>query len=226
MGKKSRSQGFTLVEMLVVVTIIAVLVTMMVMGVQSAVRAAQKAKCQNFEHEIVSAILQFESEHGCFPGYSNKLGNRNVSWAVMILDYIDQHDLWITWLNGSSTSQNVKTFVCPGEIPTTTAVSSYFPNGQIFVDRSNPSNPNSPIFTRSNISNSSATALLFETAPPTSWTSVSGLPTVTTTSIQSGTGTGGSTGGATMIPVAPKSQHFNGGNVGFCDGHVEFIQNQ
>jgi prepilin-type processing-associated H-X9-DG protein len=208
--------------MLVVVTIIAVLVTMMVMGVQSAVRAAQKAKCQNFEHEIVSAILQFESEHGCFPGYSNKLSNRNVSWAVMILDYIDQHDLWITWLNGSTTTQNVKTFVCPAEIAATTAVSSYYPSSQIFVDRSNPSNVNSLIVTRSNITNASATALLFETTPPTSWTAVSSLPAVTTTSIKSGTGTGAtSTTGYTV----PKSQHFNGGNVGFCDGHVEFIQN-
>jgi prepilin-type N-terminal cleavage/methylation domain-containing protein/prepilin-type processing-associated H-X9-DG protein len=216
MGKKSRTRGFTLVEMLVVVTIIAILVTMMVMGMQTAVRSAKKAKCQNYEHEIVSAILQFESEHGCFPGWKNTLNGKPVSWVVMILDYIDQHQLWTDYLKGATpAAPYIPLLICPSANSMAAGSTTYEVNSSVIADRSS----TSTIVTRSNLVNPSTTPLLYETTNVKSWTSATAPTALTMTSIKSGTGSGG--------PPSPnvKSGHIKGANVGYCDGHVEFIQN-
>jgi prepilin-type N-terminal cleavage/methylation domain-containing protein/prepilin-type processing-associated H-X9-DG protein len=60
-------RGFTLVELLVVITIIGILVSMLMPAVQSAREAARRSSCQNNMRQIGLAILNFESGHKALP---------------------------------------------------------------------------------------------------------------------------------------------------------------
>jgi prepilin-type N-terminal cleavage/methylation domain-containing protein len=100
-----RKRGFTLVELLVVITIIGMLVGLLMPAVQSAREAGRRAQCMDNQHNITLGLLQYESERGTFPGYvgeyratiNNTLTQRKISWWVSLLPYfgrLDVSDLW------------------------------------------------------------------------------------------------------------------------------------
>lgn len=60
-------KGFTLVEMLVVIGIIAVLTGAGMASFRGAVAKAQNAKCQELVHNVVTALEKILQEDGCWP---------------------------------------------------------------------------------------------------------------------------------------------------------------
>lgn len=102
---RTRRVAFTLVELLVVITIIGMLTGMIFPAVNAAREAGRKAVCSNNQHQLAVAMLNYEGQNGQFPGYVGRLGNSTSNymegtWVVMLLPYLDRGDLWAIWSQG------------------------------------------------------------------------------------------------------------------------------
>ena len=98
-------RGFTLVELLVVITIIGILIALLLPAVQAAREAAQIAQCRNNLKQVSLAMLGFEQTNGHFPsggwGYlwvgdpDRGTGKEQPgSWAFAILPHLEQLPLY------------------------------------------------------------------------------------------------------------------------------------
>lgn len=99
-GSKRRS-GFTLVELLVVVAIIAVLIALLLPAVQKVRESASRTRCQNSLHQIGIALHNYHSQQGHLPlGTMNPYGSDGVfeldrrTWFQELLPFVEQHAVW------------------------------------------------------------------------------------------------------------------------------------
>jgi prepilin-type N-terminal cleavage/methylation domain-containing protein/prepilin-type processing-associated H-X9-DG protein len=112
--------GFTLIEMLVVIAIIATLVSLLLGGVQKARAAAARIKCVNNLKQIGLACHTFHDANKCFPaGYTSN----GWSWEAQLLPFIDQAPLFskidLTQQLGAAYATAIATpvpvFQCPSD---------------------------------------------------------------------------------------------------------------
>ena len=95
MATRIRS-AFTLIELLVVICILVVLMTLLLPYIKGMIEAGRATYCENNQHEIGHALLQYETTKGHFPGYIETLIDHPVSWPVTILPSI-QANLFPFW---------------------------------------------------------------------------------------------------------------------------------
>lgn len=121
--------GFTLVEILVVVSIIGILMGLVMAGVFPALRTVRTRECSSNQQQVAKAILTYESVNGVLPGYVNTIVPpkepskwMNVSWVVSILPQLGREDLWNEWKKGTGgntavMNANISFLKCPENPP-------------------------------------------------------------------------------------------------------------
>ena len=132
------SAGFSLVELLVVISVIGVLIAMLLPAVQAAREAARQIECGNNVKQLALASLSHELAQGFFPtgGWDeNWLGNPDQGfgkaqpggWVYNILPFIEQqalHDLGATGssitiqdANAQRLTTPIPGLICPSRRP-------------------------------------------------------------------------------------------------------------
>jgi prepilin-type N-terminal cleavage/methylation domain-containing protein len=129
--------GFTLVELLVVISIIGVLMSLLLPAVNASREAANRAVCTNNMAEIGKAMQNFVTTKQYFPGYRNPKLHANanvpsVSWQIALLPYLSQESLYNTWIdNPQGQVSKLELLTCPSDAnarATLTGATSYVVN--------------------------------------------------------------------------------------------------
>ena len=103
--KKQSRIGFTLVELLVVISIIAMLAGLLLPAVQAAREAARRATCMANQSQVALAFLNYENARGNFPpmmgevfststAYSANNGGYGATWAAYLLPLMENNPAW------------------------------------------------------------------------------------------------------------------------------------
>src|SRR5688572_13419836 len=97
-------RGFTLVELLVVITIIAMLAGLTIPAVQRAREAGRRTQCTNNMRNIALAMAQYDSAKEKYPAsyavyrkppvVASVADSEFLSWTAKILPQIERNDLY------------------------------------------------------------------------------------------------------------------------------------
>ena len=124
-----RQRAFTLVELLVVITIIGILIALLLPAVQAAREAARRAQCVNNLKQMMLGMHNYHQSQNMFP--INFGGNQQYnssatghSWITGLLPYIEQQPLYnlidfkqpLSYAANTTVSKTpVAAFLCPSD---------------------------------------------------------------------------------------------------------------
>ncbi len=151
--------AFTLVELLVVITIIGMLIALLLPAVQAAREMGRLSTCKGNQKQIALALVSYSNQHNAFPGWRNNVLRKDgtyvaVPWPTMILPDVERADLWGaikagTFVpGGTGGNPSIRIFTCPSDPPASTngGPSAYTANGLVLLDPTlKAQSPNGPL---------------------------------------------------------------------------------
>ena len=111
--RRASRSGFTLVELLVVIGIIATLVGLLIPAVQAARESGRRNTCVNNLSQLGKAVVAFDSQKQYIPGWRNPHPNKNVSasatkgfvsWPIPLLPNLERKDIYNLWTSSTNVS--------------------------------------------------------------------------------------------------------------------------
>jgi len=127
-----RPHAFTLVELLVVISIIGMLMALLFPALGAAMAAVRKAQCAHNMEQIGKAMIAYNTRRGNLPGRVNlikvnpstlaNVSEHWVSWVAVLLPDIEKNEQWdrIREIGVVPTTQlgNIEILICPSDIQT------------------------------------------------------------------------------------------------------------
>lgn len=127
--RTSRYPGFTLVELLVVLGIIALVVALFLPAVQQAREAARRVQCKSNFRQIGLAVHSYHDSHGRLPPGGITMGHWRgtpslSTWTLCLLPYLEQGGLYRRYDfhavneapgNAFVREQTVPVYTCPSD---------------------------------------------------------------------------------------------------------------
>lgn len=183
---RSRSKGFTLVEILVVISVLGILTALLLGAVQSARESARRGRCMSNLKQLGLALHSYESTHGVFPGAINGSG---YSFHAMVLPMMDQTALFnainfhaSAFTMGANPAANctvgslsLEAFLCPSDRAApavggwTSYAGNWSPGSRLFCEEgafaglsANSGTPGPPLSTNSFLDGTSQTVVISE----------------------------------------------------------------
>src|SRR5438105_3349912 len=90
--ESARRSGFTMIELLVSITIISILMALLLPAVQSARESARRVSCKNNLKQIGLALHSYEETYSRFPIGCRAQNSFGPSWWVGILPELGQRN--------------------------------------------------------------------------------------------------------------------------------------
>ncbi len=205
-----RRNGFTIVELLVVITIIGVLIALLLPAVQAARENARQAVCISNQKELALAVVQYENAKGHYPGLAGQNGR---NWVMAVMEYLGRSDLAKVSSGGGANAGPAQSaqLICPSDRPNQSDAPalSYVGNAAVFQSGTSSSDIGAmtvtPMISERMFSNPDS---------PPAWHDVNADTVGFVVEA-----------GARLRDRLP-SRHSAGTVVAYCDGHVQVIDSE
>jgi prepilin-type N-terminal cleavage/methylation domain-containing protein len=127
-GRRHRTRtAYTIIELLVVITIIGVLLALLLPAIQAAREAARSAQCSYHLKQLVLAIHSYHDSHNQFPPGSSLASREEQpghSWHAYSLPYLEEQEVADRILKrGEPIAPAISVFFCPSD-PVVTGASN------------------------------------------------------------------------------------------------------
>ena len=131
-----KNRAFTIIELLIVVTIISILIALLLPALSAAREAGRRIQCCNNLKQLGVAVLNYEESHEIFPpsstwdvahGVSIQAGNQNrygPNWVILVLPALEQQALYNQFMahpytpdpaNAAARGTNLAIMRCPDD---------------------------------------------------------------------------------------------------------------